>query len=182
MELIESIEQINSSLVREFGKEFNGEPRFRVVFSEDQYEKRLTDFTDFGFKLLVPEVRVLPKYHYIHQRYVLERLIPVLGETDLVTNISYEPAWVFQDSDGNYLPPRFDACRFVIETIYSQLNSDGMYTKYKDPLDDAEIRKQRILDTEKELFGNETPVGDALAHKYGVVVPTAFNANAPGDN
>ena len=51
MELRESIESINKKLLEEYGTEFTTSPRFRVVFSEDQYEKRLTDFTDEGFEL-----------------------------------------------------------------------------------------------------------------------------------
>ena len=172
MELIESIERINELLIKEFGREFNNWPRFRIVFSEDQFEKRMTDCTDDGFPLLYPEVRLLPKYkQYVKQKYILERLIPIKGETDLTTNISYEPAWVFQDSEGNYLPPLFDACKFIIEAIYSQIEAAGNFTRYKDKNISPEERDIKLKDMEDTLFGNETPVGDALRHKYGVVVP-----------
>src|ERR1035437_5550442 len=105
MELRETIESINKKLKEEYGTEFGNSPRFRVVFSEDQYEKRMTDFTDEGFELITPEVRLLPKYkQWIREKYILERLIPVTGETDLVVKVSYEPAWVFQNKKGDYLP------------------------------------------------------------------------------
>lgn len=173
MELRETIESINYKLEKEYGKAFNEQPNFRVVFSEDQFEKRLTNYSDTGFELLVPEVRLLPKYRqYIHAKYVLERLIPVVGETDLMTQISYEPAWVFQDKDGGYLPPFFDGCRLVIDSLYAQMDRHSGFVRYKDESVSPEARKQKLLDVQKELFGDETEVGDALAYGYGV---TDFN-------
>lgn len=172
MELIEPIEYINGRLLREFGREFNGWAKFRVVWSDDQLEKRWVQQTDEGFDLLVPEVRERPKYRqHIQQKWILERLLPVPAVTDLVDNISYEPAWVFQDDGGNYLPPRYDACKFVIEAIYAQMDDAGTHKKYKDPAAEKGYRKQLVDDMEKELFGNETSVGDALTYKEGVTVP-----------
>ena len=173
MELRESIESINEKLAAEFGLEFNSEPRFRVVFSDDQFEKRWTKFTDEGFELIHPEVRLLPKYkQHIRAKFILERLIPIIGETDLTTNISYEPAWVFQDKDGNYLPPWFEGCRYVIDAIYSQIARAGTFKRYTDPLESPEERMRRVEQMERELFGNETDVSDALT--YGDAV-TDFN-------
>jgi hypothetical protein len=172
MELRETIESINQKLLEDYGTEFGNSPRFRVVFSEDQYEKRWTTHTDEGFELLQSEVRLLPKYkQYIREKYILERLIPVIGETDLVTKVSYEPAWVFQDRHGNYLPPFFEGCKHVVESIYSVINKAGTFAKYKDKNitpEEKEIELQKVMDG---LFGNETEVGDHLAHGTGVVVP-----------
>jgi len=78
MELRETIESINEKLLEEYGTEFGNASKFRIVFSEDQYEKRWTDRTDDGFELIHPEVRLLPKYkQYIRDKYILERLVPV---------------------------------------------------------------------------------------------------------
>lgn len=174
MELVEPIDKINELLVKEFGREFNNMPRFRVVFSDDEFEKRWTDRTDEGFQLLNREVRLLPKYkQYITAKYILERLIPIVGETDLTTNINYEPAWVFQDKNGGYLPPQFDMCKFIVETLYSQMNGrQSGFAKYKDPNTTTEEREKLIADMQDRLFGDETAVTDALTHGYGV---TDFN-------
>jgi len=172
MELRESIESINEKLLDEYGTEFGKSPRFRVVFSEDQYEKRWTDHTDEGFELIQPEVRLLPKYkQWIKEKYILERLIPIVGETDLVTKVSYEPAWVFQDKHGNYLPPFFEGCKHVIEAMFSVINQAGSFKKYKDENESPEVRAAHLKKVEDELFGNETEVGDHLAYGTGVVVP-----------
>ncbi len=171
MELRESIESINTKLINEFGRELNGKAKFRVVFSEDQYEKRITEFTNEGFKLLQPEVRLLPKYQqWVRAKYVLERFIPVVGETDLLDNMSYEPVWVFQDKNGNYLPPFFDGCALIIEGLYERTKKTS-FVKYKDESVSKEARLAEIERVERELFGNETDIGDHLAYGSGVIVP-----------
>lgn len=171
MELREPIEDINKKLLDKYGKYTDGRPNFRVVFSDDQFEKRWTDFTDDGFQLLQPEVRELPKYRqYIRHRYILERLIPVVGESDLTTKTSYEPAWVFQDKNQNYLPPFFDGCVLIIDSILERAGHTG-HVKYKDSNVSVEEREANLKKVENELFGNETNVGDHLAYGTGVVVP-----------
>lgn len=172
MELREPIDLINKRLIQRYGKYMDGQPNFRVVWSDDQFEKRWTDFTDDGFELINPEVRELPKYkHYIQQRFILERLIPIVGETDLTTKIGYEPAWVFQDRFQHYLPPFFDGCVHVIETLLSQIDHAGHHTKYKDESVTPEARAAALQKMTEELFGNETEVGDHLTYGTGVVVP-----------
>jgi hypothetical protein len=176
MELRESIESINQRLSDEFGRDIgDGRPFYRVVWSDDQFEKRITTHTHFGDELIHPEVRLLPKYkQYIQHRYVLERLTPIVGETDLVDKIAYEVVWTFQDKKGNYLPPWFEACRFIVENILMNLGAKNYYPKYKDIMDEehylAEVQKMQ-----DELFGNETDVGDHLAYGTGVVVPGRIN-------
>lgn len=168
MLLVEPVDKINYYLERDFGRKYDDRPEWRVVWSEDQYENRLIDVTDDGIQLINPEVRYIKKYQHITERFVLERLVPVVGETDLVTNLSYEPAWSFEDRFGNYLPPRYDACKFIIETILGQMDKANTHTQYKDDKASEEARQAMILDMEEKLFGNETPATDALAYGYGV--------------
>jgi hypothetical protein len=171
MELRESIESINKKLTEEYGYEFGNKPKFRIVFSEDEYEKRWTNYTDEGFELLEPEVRLLPKYkQYIKAKYILERLIPVTGETDLLDKISYECLWVFEDKNHNYLPPFFEGCKHVIESMYHSMGRKDTFTKYKDKNVSVEERTAELKKVEDQLFGNETEVGDHLAYKTGVTV------------
>lgn len=169
MELRESIESINQKLLEEFGTEFGNAPKFRVVFSDDQFEKRWTDFTDDGFELLHPEVRELPKYkQYIRAKYVLERLIPITGETDLVVKISYECLWVFEDKNHNYLPPFFEGCKHVIESMYQAMGRKDTFTKYKDKNTSSEEREAELKKVTDQLFGNETNMTDDLHTGSGV--------------
>jgi len=49
-----------------------------------------------------------------------------------------------------------------------QQDKAGLYKKYDDPEATDEARLQKIQHMEEILFGDETPTGDALAHKFGV--------------
>lgn len=173
MELTESIESINRQLVDLFGIDtITGMPIWRVVWSDDQYEKRKVDCIA-GIQLLHPVVKELPKYDWIRQRWILERLVlvPEINQDDLpASKLTYECMWKFEDKDGNPLPPAIWACKFVVDTIYAALGKSGL-AKYKDEEETPETKMERVKNLEQELFGNETSVGDALAHKHGVTVP-----------
>lgn len=189
MELTETIESINSLLVDHFGKDtVTGLAMWRVVWSEDQYEHRLgtyDDFTPAGIYLrTVTEVRHVPKYkQWIKEKYVLENLveIPIVNQQELPdSKISYEPIWVFQTGSGVYLPPKFEACKLIVDSIYATKGHKNL-VKYKDPeaglskADQFEFQRDKIDKLQEELFGNETLVGDGLAHKMAIVVPRNFN-------
>ena len=172
MELREQIEDINTKLLTEFGYELDGRAKFRIVFSEDEYEKRLTEYTNEGFELAIPEIRLLPKYkQWIHQKYILERLVPIPENGELTEKVGYEPCWVFQDKHGNYLPPFFNGCKLIIESMYQAIGRKDTFVRYKDKNISKEENLAHIEKVEQELFGNETAVGDALAYKTGIVVP-----------
>jgi len=183
MLLIEQIDDINTNLLRDYGRELDGRASFRIVWSDDQLEKRRVKNIN-GVELLFEEVREMLKYDYIKGRYILERIVNVMEldpETDLVEKMPYEVLWVFMDRRGDYLPPRTDACRLVIDQLLVNMDSSdlhgaykdssGIYKKYNDPEDSEEVREAKIQEMEDYLFGDETPVGDALAYKSGVTVP-----------
>lgn len=173
MELAEPIEDINEKLVSHYGK-YDDRPNFRVIWSNDQFEKRWMTHTNEGFELIHPEVREVPKYHhYVRDRWVLERLIPVdENQTDLTVRISYEPCWVFNHAEtGEYIPPRFDMCSIIVESLLFASGNKNTFRKYQDPEVDPEYRARKLDKAYNDLFGNETPVADALRHKFGVVNP-----------
>lgn len=182
MELTESIKSINEQLSNLFGTDtLTGLAIWRVAFSSTQYEKRLVDVTDSGVQLLTPEVRLVPKYNYINDKYILEQLVlvPEVSQKELAgAKMSYEPLWTFEDNNGNYLPPTIQACKFVIDTVYTALGKAGHGPKYKDPDSDpeeaVENRINRVKKLQEELFGNETQVSDSLAYHGGIVVPSNY--------
>lgn len=172
MELAETIDTINNSLINLFGKDsVTGNPMWRVVWSEDQFEKRLVDTTDEGLTLLSPVVKEMPKYRqWIPEKYVLERLVlvPDANSKELLgLKISYEPIWIFETQDGRYLPPRVDVAKFVIDGIYAAQGKKSM-RKYVDEeaKNPIEHRHMRIAKLQSELFGEDT-VGP-LEHGGGV--------------
>lgn len=168
------IDELNQRLKERYGQ-FNDRAKFRIVWSDDQYEMRLTHFTDEGWELIHAEMRQLPKYkQYIQERYILEKLteVPPLQAVEIGTSLSYEPLWVFRDKDNNPLPPIWPAIEFIVETVLEVGRTRGYYTPKKPtPQELSEDREQRLRKLELELFGNETEVTDALAYKEAIVVP-----------
>lgn len=174
MELTEQIQSINQQLIDLFGIDtISGLPLWRIVFSEDQYEKRLVAYTDTGLQLLYPEVRLVPKYRqWIQEKYVLEQLtiIPDINTDELPsTKLTYEPIYVFESQLGHALPPKIQVAKFVIDSVYAARGKSSL-AKYVD----SSVQEEEIKKLHDELFGNETEVGDALAYGQGVVVPSNY--------
>ena len=172
------IDEINNLLIKYYGY-FNGElPNWRVVWGNDQYETRITDYSSEGLLLLTPKAEKLPKYiQWAKDKYILERALAVPKNTDLVALYSYEPVWIFQDKDNAPLKPRWDVARIVIEQIMAN-SAKAVGVKYRNPEDDPKISKEvklaRIKRIQEELFGNESDTADALAYKEGVSVPHTY--------
>jgi hypothetical protein len=183
MELTESIESLNQRLIDHFGIDSDtGRAIFRIVFSDEQTEKRLVDCLDSGIALLFPEVREVKKYPYIKACYVLERLVvvPDINEKELpVSKLSYEPLWVFCDQQHNALPPIWAACKFVIDSVYAALGKKSL-AKYKDDEKNTtpEGREERIKGLEEELFGDESGLYGKTTPEAGegIVVPSTYKS------
>lgn len=163
----ESLETINKRLTDHYGKFEDGRPNWRVVWSDDQYEKRLVSHTDEGFELLTPIVKTVPKYSYIEHKYVLERLIPIpfFHGQDLVDKTSYEPVWTFEDNQGNPLPPIWEAIYLLIRTVQEKLAGAGKSTPYKTPEGMGNTKEEiaaRVDKLQEQLFGNESKITDSL--------------------
>lgn len=175
----EEVSTINQRLIDHFGRTIDsGEAKWRVVWSEDQFEMRYgtyEDRTKDGFLIReVTEWRLVPKYRqWIPKRYVLERLIliPIDNEGTLTTKFSYEPLHTFEDKNQNALPPNWIACKFIVESINHNMEQHNE-VRYKDPKSNPKeakyVHEQEISNIEEALFGNETETTDALAYRQGV--------------
>jgi hypothetical protein len=181
MELAEPIEEINKKLVDYYGLETStGRPMWRVVWSEDQYEHRLTTHTPEGLQLIHPQVMLMKKYPYIQEKWVLERLVevPIVNERELpASKLSYEPMYQFvYPNTGNYKPPTIAASKFIVDTVYAALGKVSLGAKYKDPTSGSiEERRARVKQLEEELFGDESGLeGKTHLTGEGIVVPSNY--------
>jgi len=186
--MAEKLETINQYLTDNFGIDTDDrEPIFRVVFSDEQFEKRETKYTDSGIELLRPEVRLLPKYQWIKGMYVLERrvLVPEVNLKELAAiKKSYEPLWVFEGKDGFPVPPTILACKFVIDALYAALGKQSL-AKYKEEekpaigsaQDNYEANKAAIDKLENELFGDESGLGQETINASGsaIIMPGNYS-------
>jgi hypothetical protein len=148
-----------------------GYPKFRVVWSTNEYERRLIRETPEGFILLTPVIKTLPKYNYARDRYILEKITAVPDEfiDDVGSRLSYEPIWVFEDSYGNSLPPKWEAIVVIFKSVEEM--SDPNRKPYKQDEKEGntiEALEEKAKVLQEQLYGNETPVTDALALGSGV--------------
>jgi len=187
---MENIETINSRLER-YGRYLDGRPLWRIIFSEDEMEKRFGTFTDITpeglFIREVTEVREIPKYRqYINPpSFILERLmeVPSVNQQEITVKTSYEPIWVFKDQIGNPVYPVWPAIELVIKTVIRNM-TEGVEKPHnpQDDLKDPEIYKeshqQQINNLVRDLFGNETRTTDSLAYGEGIVVPANYRKDA----
>ncbi len=168
----------NSQLIDEFGIEIvNSLPIWRVSWAPEQFEKRFGTWEDYMGDIFIKEVtemREVKKYPHLTHHYVLERLVlvPASQQKEMCgAKISYEPIHPFWDNNMNYLPPNWDVCKFIVDTVYAAMGH-GSLKKYVDPDADGnnglEVKKQRVKRIYDGLYGNETHVTDALGNKTGV--------------
>lgn len=181
------LEALNNLLKEHFGVSTDtNQPMWRFAWSEDQFEKRHGTFNDFTpggiFIRQVTEVREVPKYRqWIHEKYVLEHLVavPDVSMAELPTvRMSYEPIWVFEDKNGNYLPPKFEAAKFIIDTVHAAQFGTGNLKKYED----VESNQEKALEHKKktvdgiieELFGEQSSLEGTTVTGESVIVPRNF--------
>lgn len=188
---MQTITDVNKQLIDLFGIETDsGNAIWRVVWSDDQFEHRLGEYTDITpsgvFLRTVKEVRYVPKYRqWIQHKYILERLV-IVPEQNLIdlpaTKKSYEVIWVFEDKDGNPLPPRIDACKFIIDTIYAAQYGTGNLKKYNDPEGtregEIETRRKRVDGYIEELFGDQSSLQGTTKTGESIIVPRNFEKGA----
>jgi hypothetical protein len=174
---METIEALNQRLIDHYGLDTStNQPMFRIVWADDQIEKRMMTFTEGGVELLYPTILEVRKYNYLKKVWVLERLVlvPYFQQKELAdVKMSYEPLWVFVDATGNPLPPLWEPTKIVIDTLYAALGKKHLAV-YSDPDFGPEKKQERIAALQQELFGNETETGDALRYKEGIVVPNNY--------
>jgi hypothetical protein len=176
---MEQIETLNTRLIDHYGMDSDtGRPMFRIVWANDELEKRLVGELDGGIQLLYPVVKEVKKYPYLKDLFVLEQLVvvPDVNRSELPTQkLSYEPVWAYRDSSGGALPPIWDATKFIVDAIYAAKGKKSL-RKYVDDEKNTtpEGRDQRISELQSELFGEETKVGDAMRYGEAIVVPNNY--------
>lgn len=102
------------------GKNPLEQPMFKLVWSDNEIEKRHGTYEIFYGDIFVRTevgLKEVPKYSYISERWVLEMWVPYenVEIPETVGKGSYEPFWVFQDKQGNYLRPTIKALQFLVE-------------------------------------------------------------------
>jgi hypothetical protein len=166
-----TVAEINSWLRNNIGKNLFGQALYRVVFSDDQTEKRFGTFNDFHGNLFIRSftgVREVKKYPYIVGRYVFERWFPpeLTQHDELIGSEkgSYEPIYVFETYKGEPLPVTLKICQFLVRCCESpQVMTPQERMDLAQQAEDAEIKE--FVDT---LTEDSDPLLNALHMKEAI--------------
>lgn len=166
-----TVDEINKKLVEKYGCDLYNNPKFRIVWTSSQTEKRKGTFNEFYGSIFVRQVtgiREVPKYPFAKERWVLEGISPNPYSEEVDSKLSYEPLWVFQDKDGNFLMPVWRAIELI---IYSLQNPEKLTPGQMDAKDEEKF-KEEVEFFDNYLAGDSTWIGNALATREAVFIPT----------
>ncbi len=161
------VKHINSELIREFGFLID-KPKFRIVWTADQREKRFGEYTDWDGDILirrVTEVRDTEKYPYVKPPWwMLERRMESLSDPSIKDWNGYEPLYLFRqfDEKGNYgafLPPHLEMA--IVACKMSLVKPEKRnYDMDKSDFDAKELR------SEKDIYEKISDQTSYMAHKF----------------
>ena len=173
--MITEINAINERLLNLYGKheEFNL-PRFRIVNSDTQLEKRFGTFQVFSGDIYLREetgIRLVPKYSWLENQIVVERLEPNVHKDVYEGEFTYECLYAFPVG----LPPKYEFIEIVVKKALEIL-----------PIDTAEIPRSRkqMEDEHKDHLRKEsarmlnamdrTATQSLIAEGAGITVPNNY--------
>lgn len=145
----------NKRLLETFGSSLDGKALYRLVWSEDMYEKRKGDFerrTEGGLWLgrdtnVVQECR---KYEYIKDRWILEIYTPQQKLNDQIASCDfYEPLFTFEDNKRRYLEPAWFALEYIVQRQRDMLA--GNFQRRNEKMDLAEQEEVERKETQDYL-------------------------------
>jgi hypothetical protein len=126
------MQELLNTYLHSKGKSITGEYIYRLIWSDSILEHRkgtFNEFTESGlFIRTFTGVKLLPKYNYIKDRWILEKWAPGSitrnNETPDAYNGDYLPVYVFEDGDGNYLPPTRKVLEFILSALDGRIKRD----------------------------------------------------------
>ena len=145
--------EINNKLIRIYGREpITNKPRYRVVWSEFQTEKRYGSYDvltqETGIWLGVKQGLVeIKKYWYMKECWLLERVEPNINRKDIFHDkFTYEPILTFLDKDNNPLPLNWRAVEFLVNRIEKATRI------FKTEADHQEIEDKRMEEESQRVY------------------------------
>lgn len=170
---MEKLETINKRLLETYGRGARELPRYRVVWSTFQTERRHGTFikeTESGIYLGQETCeREVPKYPFWPDYWILECVQHNLSNPELLSDTSYEPLWRFCDKQNVALPYDWEAITMI---VYAH-NQRGVF-KNQAMIDSDEEEKKRkeaeqdliIIQDNGSAFHGKLASGEAVG--YGV--------------
>ena len=117
----------NKRLSDIYGLSIDGKPKYRLIWTENTFEKRHGTFSKFYGPLWLGEhtgIELAKKYSFLLNRFVLERYAPEATRNPEIDSDGYECFYVFHDKDRNYLPLREDMINFAVQAHLTSVGGD----------------------------------------------------------
>ena len=180
---------INRKLLEKYGRDtVLNQPRFRVVWSTTQIEKRYGEFEIFSesgdiFLRTEKGVSEVRKYEEYPDMWVLEQLQDTAGNPYLehIVKFSYEPLWVFGAANSNRDPIWKAVDLLVRNRLHGDPNKVNMSPADLERQEEDNLRKEK--ERIKFILQDDVPdLAFALKHGLAVTVPGVGVNNAPEVN
>ncbi len=150
-----------------------GNPLFRVVWSDDQREKRFGRFDDYYGKIYLRTftgLREVPKYPWIRGKWVMEKWTPVTAEVlrdiPLATGGTYEPLYVFEDGNQNPLPLNEEIVRHIIHVQFHPIlegdRASRLRTEHENKLKKDKENDLMIMEDASPYIAGKIHGGEAI--------------------
>ena len=165
-------EYVNRKLVEEYGLVGGKDPRYRVVWSDDQFEKRKGKVNQFdangNFIRMIDGIQLRPKYDYLPHTWVLEvwQPTPAAGPDIILEPVFYEPMWSFRDNEGNPLPLVWKAVNLLLKMwemrAENRLSPAGMDAEEKAQYDEEIDWFEQYLAADQSILADKLKDGEAV--------------------
>lgn len=157
----EELESVNRKLMETFGYEGSFKARYRLKWTTGYTEKRLGTFSKFDIHCNVlgekHDICEVLKYPYHQNRYVIERIFYFQSEELPTAHIdgSYEAVYYFEDDNGKYTEPSWDACLAICNIL----------ERPKTKKTASEIEAERIKEETEQIWKDYLYLEEIGRHK-----------------
>lgn len=158
------------------------EPLFRLVWSDDQREKRIGTFRVYTGNIFIREetkVENCEKYSFIKERWILEQWFPpevaMNDELPDSKNGSYEPIYVF-DRESQALPLNLQVVQFIVHTCLKPKKS-GQFKKSLF-VANKEAQERKAFSADLDTLQDEGPLVSQFHDGSAILNATAFKEKA----
>lgn len=145
---------INLKLARLFGRHtVYDKPIYRVIRSTDCVEKKMETFEDYspaGIYLGTKnELRIKPKYWYLHDCYILEKLVEANSEESrefFDAPYSYEALFPFLNQDNKEVPLAWKPIEILLGNMNAGHEQKTPGDLYRDSQERLAAEKRKVRD------------------------------------
>ena len=174
------VDAINKYLESNYGRYLNGSPIFRLVWSDDMFENRWGQYEIYSGPIYLRSeegVRLVPKYNYIKERWILEKFCPppnsITKELPDSIHGTYEPLYVFE-ARGKALTPILPVCQIIIYAILNPWELAKKKSLIETLVKEVEEKDEEMF---KDAISNESNILLHRLHHGEAVLNSGFKGD-----